>query len=86
MLHYHTEETATAYRPYRYEFSDIDVNVLEGVFLLKRELRGYYDTRVWVDGTLRDDLFPGPAVPLPPRRGARGCGLILPNDPRLNGR
>ena len=37
----YTEETATAYRPYRYEFSDVDVIVLEGVFLLKREFRGY---------------------------------------------
>jgi uridine kinase len=45
----HAEETAAAFRPRLYEFSDVDVILLEGIFLLKREYRPLYDLSVWVD-------------------------------------
>jgi uridine kinase len=43
-----TEETATAYRPHVYAHDDVDVIVLEGIFLLKRALRSHYDLSFWI--------------------------------------
>jgi uridine kinase len=43
------EETATASRPYTYHFEDLDIIVLEGVYLFKRAYRGYFDLAVWID-------------------------------------
>jgi uridine kinase len=43
------EETATAYRPERWSFGEVDVIVLEGIFLFKRGLRAHYDLAVWLD-------------------------------------
>jgi uridine kinase len=43
------EETATAYRKHLWEFRDVDVIVLEGIYLLKERLRGHYDVSVWID-------------------------------------
>jgi len=43
------EETATAYRKQLWEFDDVDVIVLEGIYLLKRELRAHYDLSLWID-------------------------------------
>lgn len=42
------EETATRYRRHVYDVADCDVVLLEGIFLLKRELRGHYDLSVWI--------------------------------------
>jgi uridine kinase len=44
-----TEETATSYRPHVYEYDDVDVIVLEGIYLFKREYREYFDLRLWID-------------------------------------
>jgi len=44
-----TEETATAYRRHVYAYHDVDVIVLEGIFLLKRSLRPHYDLSVWIE-------------------------------------
>jgi uridine kinase len=43
------EETAVAYRKHTYEFQDIEVIVLEGIYLLKRAFQTYYDLSVWID-------------------------------------
>jgi uridine kinase len=43
------EETATRTRRHTVEFDDVDVIILEGIFLLKRELRAHYDLSIWVD-------------------------------------
>jgi uridine kinase len=32
-----------------YDFQDVDVIVLEGIFLLKRSLRSYYDLAFWIE-------------------------------------
>jgi uridine kinase len=45
------EETATAYRPHTYQFENIDIILLEGIFLLKPAHRAYFDLAVWVDCT-----------------------------------
>ncbi len=43
------EETASEFRRHTYEFADVDVIVLEGIFLLKRAFRPRYDMSIWVD-------------------------------------
>jgi len=43
------EEAATASRPYTYDFDNLDVIVLEGVYLFKRAYRRHFDLAVWVD-------------------------------------
>jgi uridine kinase len=43
------EETATATRPYTYDLKDLDVIVLEGVYLFKRAYRDCFDLAVWID-------------------------------------
>src|SRR5439155_16932763 len=43
------EETATEYRRHTYEFEEIEVIVLEGIYLLKRALRAHCDLSIWID-------------------------------------
>jgi uridine kinase len=43
------EETASAYRKFHYQFSDIDIILLEGIYLLKREYQHHYDVSLWID-------------------------------------
>jgi uridine kinase len=43
------EETGTVARPYTYDFEDVDIIVLEGIFLFKRAYRKEFDLAVWVD-------------------------------------
>ena len=50
------EETARAYRRHRYRFEDIDLVLLEGIFLLKRQHRIHYDASVWIDCTFETAL------------------------------
>lgn len=45
----YTEETATRYRRHLYEFEDIDVIVLEGIYLLKPAFLAYYDLSIWIE-------------------------------------
>lgn len=47
----HADETATAYVRRRYDLDDVDVVVLEGIYLLKRGLPSLYDVSVWIDCT-----------------------------------
>jgi len=44
-----TEETAREYRRQRVAYRDVDVILLEGIYLLKRELAGHYDVSFWID-------------------------------------
>jgi len=46
---HYAEETATAYRDYRYEFREIDVVLLEGIFIYKRAHRSCFDLAIWID-------------------------------------
>jgi len=43
------EETATAYRRQAWQFEDIDIILLEGIYLLKRAFQSYYDLSFWID-------------------------------------
>ncbi|HSD60878.1 MAG TPA: hypothetical protein VLC55_08495 [Burkholderiales bacterium] len=43
------EETAHEYRKYFYSYYDVDVIVLEGIYLLKRAYRRHYDLSFWIE-------------------------------------
>ncbi|WP_204139600.1 hypothetical protein [Halomicronema sp. CCY15110] len=45
----YTEETATDYRKHVYQYQDIDVILLEGIFLLKRPFQSTYDLSLWIE-------------------------------------
>ncbi len=45
----YAEETATSFRPQVYDFADIDIILLEGIYLLKRAFQSYYDLAYWID-------------------------------------
>jgi len=51
-----TEETATAYRKHLYSFENVDVVLLEGIFLFKRELQQRYDLRLWIECSFQTAL------------------------------
>jgi uridine kinase len=51
------EETATTYHQHIYAFHDVDVIVLEGIYLLKRAFRSYYDLALWVDCSFETALI-----------------------------
>jgi uridine kinase len=50
------EETASQYRKQTYDFQNVDMIVLEGIYLLKRAFRPYYDWTVWLDCTFETAL------------------------------
>jgi len=43
------EETAHTYRRHTFDFKEVDVIVLEGIYLLKRAFLHYYDWKMWVE-------------------------------------
>lgn len=45
----HAEETASEYRRHLYYFENIDIIILEGIFLFKREYIKHFDLKVWVE-------------------------------------
>jgi len=50
------DETASRFRPHRYRFDDVDVILLEGIYLFKRRYRGHFDLACWVDCTFETSL------------------------------
>ena len=44
-----TEETASRYRKQTYDFTDVGVVVVEGIFIFKRQYRDIFDLAIWVD-------------------------------------
>jgi uridine kinase len=51
------EETATVYHRHVYDFRDVDVIVLEGIYLLKRAFRRYYNLALWVNRSFETALI-----------------------------
>jgi uridine kinase len=43
------EENSTKYHRSRYVFDDIDVILLEGIFLFKKSTVGLFDLRIWIE-------------------------------------
>lgn len=46
-----TEETASAYRRHVYAWEDVDVVLLEGIYLLRPDFLPRYDFAIWIDCT-----------------------------------
>jgi uridine kinase len=44
-----TEETAAAFRRHRYRFEEVDVAIVEGIYLFKRAYRPPFDLALWVE-------------------------------------
>lgn len=44
-----TEETAGEYRKQLYDFRDVDIAIVEAIFLFKREQRHHFDFAIWID-------------------------------------
>jgi uridine kinase len=51
------EETATVYHRHVYDFRDVDVIVLEGIYLLKRAFRRHYNLALWVNCSFETALI-----------------------------
>lgn len=45
----YAEETASYYRKQRMAFDNINIILLEGIYLLKREFQSRYDLSIWID-------------------------------------
>ena len=43
------EETASQYRKHTYDFKDVSVVLVEGIFLFKPQYRKYFDLAIWID-------------------------------------
>jgi uridine kinase len=52
----HADEIATTFRPRRYDLTDVDIILLEGIFLLRRDLRAHYDASIWIDCSIETAL------------------------------
>jgi uridine kinase len=52
----YAEETAACYRKHVYEFDDVDLILLEGIFLFKREHQQRYGFRLWIDCSFKTAL------------------------------
>ena len=45
----YADETATEYQQRIFEFEDVDVIALEGIYLLKRAFQAHYDRSIWIE-------------------------------------
>ncbi len=45
----YAEETATTFRKHTYEYRDVDVIVLEGIYLFNTAYRFHFDLAIWVE-------------------------------------
>ena len=52
----YSDETAENYRRHTYNFKNVDVILVEGIFLFKREHRGLFDLAFWVDCSFQTAL------------------------------
>ena len=43
------EETASDYRKHSYDYEDVSVVLVEGIFLFKPQYREYFDLAIWID-------------------------------------
>jgi uridine kinase len=67
----YAEETAQSFRKHRYDFEDVEILLLEGIFLFRRDLCHRYDLRVWIDCSFETALH---------RAVARGQENLPPSE------
>ena len=51
-----TEETAVSYRKHRYLYRDIDIVLLEGIFLFQPRYRHHFDLACWIECSFKTAL------------------------------
>jgi uridine kinase len=44
-----TDETAKEFRSHRYDFRNIDIVIVEGIFLFKRHFVPHFDLKIWIE-------------------------------------
>jgi uridine kinase len=47
---------ASTFRRHTYAFTDVDIILVDGIFLLKRELRDHFDLSIWIDCSFKTAL------------------------------
>ena len=47
---------ADEYYPHVYDFNDVNILLVEGIFLFKRALLNYYDSKIWIDCSFETGL------------------------------
>jgi uridine kinase len=52
----HADETSSEFQPVRYDFDDVDVVIVESLFLYKKAHRSLFDLALWVDCTFDQAL------------------------------
>jgi uridine kinase len=50
------EETANSFRPFRCQFENIDIVLLEGIFILKRAFVELFDLKIWIECSFESAL------------------------------
>jgi len=50
------EETAADFRPHRYFYKDVDIILLEGIFLFKKEFKKHFDLKIWIEAAFETAL------------------------------
>ena len=45
----YTEEIARKFRKHEYFYEDVDIILLEGIFLFKNEFKEYFDAKFWIE-------------------------------------
>ena len=43
------EETATEFRQHEYVYENVDVILIEGIFLFKKKFQNYFDLKIWIE-------------------------------------
>lgn len=52
----YAEETASSYRPHLFEFENVDVIILEGIYLFQKSWLGHFDLTIWIDTSFETAL------------------------------
>ena len=52
----YAEETGTEFSYHCYEFNDIDIILLEGIFIFKRQFVEHFDLKIWIDCSFQKAL------------------------------
>lgn len=50
------EETATELKKHEYDFKNVDVILLEGIFLFKKAFRRFFDLKIWIESNFETAL------------------------------
>src|SRR5262245_14869047 len=82
-----SNESQSALHPHVFEFRDVDIILLEGIFLLKREYRRHFDLTIWVDcsfETAMERVVRRAQEGLPPDETARAYETIFFPAQRLH--